>query len=107
MWSWSNPAATISPRPSRSSSSTIGCSSSISAGGDDIPRKRGLGILRSDLLVINKTDLAPFVGANVDLMVEEANEVRRGRPVMLTNCKTGEGVEAVVDRLVEDVIFAA
>ena len=77
------------------------------AGGDDIPRKRGLGILRSDLLVINKTDLAPFVGANVDLMVEEANEVRRGRPVMLTNCKTGEGVEAVVDRLVEDVIFAA
>jgi urease accessory protein len=77
------------------------------AGGDDIPRKRGLGILRSDLLVINKTDLAPFVGANVDQMVEEANEVRRGRPVMLTNCKTGEGVEAVVDRLVEDVIFAA
>ena len=77
------------------------------AGGDDIPRKRGLGILRSDLLVINKIDLAPFVGANVDLMVEEANEVRRGRPVMLTNCKTGEGVEAVVDRLVEDVIFAA
>ena len=40
-------------------------------------------------------------------MVQEANEVRRGRPVMLTNCETGEGVEAVVDRLVEDVIFAA
>ena len=77
------------------------------AGGDDIPRKRGLGILRSDLLVINKTDLAPFVGANIESMVQEANEVRRGRPVMLTNCKTGEGVEAVVDRLVEDVIFAA
>jgi len=76
------------------------------AGGDDIPRKRGLGILRSDLLVINKTDLAPFVGVSIDLMVEEANKVRRGRPVMLTNCKTGEGVEAVVDRLVEDVIFA-
>jgi urease accessory protein len=77
------------------------------AGGDDIPRKRGLGILRSDLLVINKTDLAPFVGANIESMVQEANEVRRGRPVMLTNCKTGEGVAAVVDRLVEDVIFAA
>jgi len=76
------------------------------AAGDDIPRKRGLGITRSDLLVINKTDLAPFVGADVDLMVREANEVRRGRPVMLTNCKTGDGVEAIVDRLVDDVIFA-
>jgi len=76
------------------------------AAGDDIPRKRGLGITRSDLLVINKTDLAPFVGADVDLMVREANEARRGRPVMLTNCKTGDGVEAIVDRLVDDVIFA-
>ena len=76
------------------------------AGGDDIPRKRGLGIVKSDLLVINKTDLAPFVGANIALMIEEADAVRRGRPVMLTNCKTGEGVEAVVDRLVNDVIFA-
>jgi urease accessory protein len=77
------------------------------AGGDDIPRKRGLGIVKSDLLVINKTDLAPFVGADLDLMVKEANAVRRGRPVMLTNCKAGEGIEAVVDRLMEDVIFAA
>jgi urease accessory protein len=77
------------------------------AGGDDIPRKRGLGILKSDLLVINKTDLAPFVGVDLNLMVKEANEVRRGRPVMLTNCKSGEGIEAVVDRLLEDVIFAA
>lgn len=76
------------------------------AGGDDIPRKRGLGIVKSDLLVINKTDLAPFVGADIDLMLEEADTVRRGRPVMLTNCKTGEGVEAIVDRLVNDVIFA-
>jgi urease accessory protein len=76
------------------------------AGGDDIPRKRGLGIVKSDLLVINKTDLAPFVGANIELMIREADAVRRGRPVMLTNCKTGEGVEAVVDRLVNDVIFA-
>jgi len=76
------------------------------AAGDDIPRKRGLGITRSDLLVINKTDLTPLVGADVDLMVREANEVRRGRPVMLTNCKTGDGVEAIVDRLVDDVIFA-
>jgi urease accessory protein len=77
------------------------------AGGDDIPRKRGLGILRSDLLVINKTDLAPLVGANLDLMVSEANEVRKGRPVLLTNCKSGEGIACVVDRLIEEVIFAA
>jgi urease accessory protein len=75
------------------------------AGGDDIPRKRGLGILRSDLLVINKTDLAPYVGVDVDRMVREANEVRAGRPVMLTNCRGGEGIEAIVDRLVDDVIF--
>ncbi len=77
------------------------------AGGDDIPRKRGLGIVKSDLLVINKTDLAPFVGANIELMIAEADTVRQGRPVMLTNCKTGEGIEAVVDRLVKDVIFAS
>ena len=48
---------------------------------------------------MSKTDLAPFVGSNLELMIEEADQVRRGRPVMLTNCKTGEGVEAVVDRL--------
>jgi urease accessory protein len=77
------------------------------AAGDDIPRKRGLGITRSDLLVINKTDLAPLVGANVDLMLKDANEVRRGRPVLLSNCKTGDGIEAIVDRLVDDVIFAS
>jgi len=77
------------------------------AGGDDIPRKRGLGILKSDLLVINKTDLAPFVGVDLDRMVKEANDVRRGHPVLLTNCKTGAGIEAVVDRLMEDVLFAA
>lgn len=75
------------------------------AGGDDIPRKRGLGIVRSDLLVINKTDLASYVGVNLDLMVREANDVRGGRPVMLTNCRTGDGVEAVVDRLMSDVVF--
>jgi urease accessory protein len=77
------------------------------AGGDDIPRKRGLGILRSDLLVINKTDLAPLVGADLALMAKEANDVRKGRPVTLTNCKTGEGVGSVVDRLIQEVIFAA
>ena len=76
------------------------------SGGDDIPRKRGPGIVRADILVINKTDLAPYVGADIGLMVREADSVRGGRPVMLTNCKTGEGIEALVDRLARDVLFS-
>jgi len=74
--------------------------------GDDIPRKKGPGIVRSDILVINKTDLAPYVGADIGLMVTEADRVRGGRPVMLTNCKTGEGIEELVDQLAHDVLFA-
>jgi len=74
--------------------------------GDDIPRKKGPGIVRSDILVINKTDLAPYVGADIGLMVMEADRVRGGRPVLLTNCKTGEGIEALVDQLAHDVLFA-
>ena len=75
------------------------------AGGDDIPRKRGPGVVRADLLVINKTDLAPYVGCDLGRMVAEAAEVRGDKPVLLTNCATGEGVEAVVDRLAHDVLF--
>jgi urease accessory protein len=75
--------------------------------GDDIPRKRGPGIVRSDILVINKIDLAPYVGADLQLMVREAENVRGGRPVMLTNCKTGFGIEMLADRLAHDVLFAA
>ena len=75
------------------------------AGGDDIPRKRGLGVMQCDLLVINKTDLAPYVGVNLERMVREANEVRGGRPVLLTNCAKGEGVDAVVDAIANQVLF--
>lgn len=75
------------------------------SGGDDIPRKKGPGIVRSDILVINKTDLAPYVGADLDLMVKEARIVRNGRPVMLTNCKTGAGIEQLVDQFAHDVLF--
>lgn len=60
-------------------------------GGDDIPRKRGPGVIRCDLLVINKTDPAPHVGVDLDLMVEQALEVRANRPVLLTDCRKGEG----------------
>jgi len=74
-------------------------------GGDDIPRKRGPGVIRSDLLVINKTDIAPYVGADLVRMQREACEVRDGRPVLLTDCRRGEGVEAVVDLLERDVLF--
>ena len=75
------------------------------ADGDDIPRKRGPGVVRADLLVINKTDLAPLVGADLGRMRQEALEVRGGKPVLMTNCATGEGLDAVVERLSHDVLF--
>jgi len=75
------------------------------AGGDDIPRKRGLGVLSCDLLVINKVDLAPYVNVDLQRMVREALQVRQGRPVLLTNCATGEGVDAVVEALARAVLF--
>ena len=77
------------------------------AGGDDIPRKRGLGVLSCDLLVINKIDLAPYVRVDLQRMIREANDVRGGRPVLLTNCATGEGVDAVVEHLAREVLFDA
>jgi urease accessory protein len=67
------------------------------AGGEKIPRKGGPGITRSDLLIINKTDLAPHVGANLDIMASDARRQRGSRPFVFTNLRTGEGVEAVVD----------
>jgi urease accessory protein len=75
------------------------------AGGDDIPRKRGLGVLQCDALVINKTDLAPHVRVDLPRMVREAREVRNSRPVLLTNCATGEGVDAVVEQIAREVLF--
>jgi urease accessory protein len=75
------------------------------AGGDDIPRKRGPGVLRCDLLVVNKVDLAPYVRVDLPLMLKEANEVRGGRPVIATNVWSGEGIEAVMDVLEREVLF--
>jgi urease accessory protein len=75
------------------------------AGGDDIPRKRGPGVLLCDLLIINKTDLAPYVRVDLDRMVGEAKQARGGKPILLTNCSSGEGVDAVVDQLARDVLF--
>jgi urease accessory protein len=70
------------------------------AGGDKIPRKRGPGLIRSDLLVINKVDLAPYVGASLEVMARDSEIQREGRPFLFTNCRTGEGVDAVLERIV-------
>ena len=71
------------------------------AQGEKIPRKGGPGITRSDLLIINKTDLAPHVGADLDVMAQDARAQRGTRPVAFTNLKTGEGIEAVI-RFIEE-----
>ena len=66
------------------------------AGGEKIPRKGGPGVTRSDLLVINKIDLAPYVGASLDVMARDAALMRKSRPFVMANMKSGEGVEAVI-----------
>ncbi|MEY2336564.1 urease accessory protein UreG [Acidithiobacillus ferrianus] len=75
------------------------------AGGDDIPRKRGLGVMQCDLLVINKTDLAPYVGVDLARMEQEARQVRNGRAMLMTNCATGNGVDQIVDLIAREVLF--
>ena len=75
------------------------------AGGDDIPRKRGPGVVNADLLVINKVDLAPYVRVDLERMHREAEDVRGGKPVLLTNCATGDGLDALVERLRHDVLL--
>jgi urease accessory protein len=67
------------------------------AGGEKIPRKGGPGITRSDLLIINKTDLAPYVGANLDVMAHDAKKMRGERPFVFTNLRSGDGVEKVIE----------
>jgi urease accessory protein len=76
------------------------------AGGDDIPRKRGPGVMRCDLLIVNKVDLAPHVGVDLDAMLNEARVVRGGRPVAVTNARAGEGIAAVADAIGRAVLFA-
>ena len=66
------------------------------AAGEKIPRKGGPGITRSDLLIINKTDLAPMVGADLGVMDRDAAKMRGGRPYVFTNLKTGKGLDTVV-----------
>lgn len=71
------------------------------AAGDKIPRKGGPGITRSDLLVINKIDLAPHVGASLEVMERDALKMRGERPFVFTNLKTQQGLEDVISFVVE------
>lgn len=77
------------------------------SGGGDIPRKKGPGVVRADLLIVNKSDLAPHVGVDLPAMRREAEAVRAGRPVLVTNCRSGEGLDSVVTRLAHDVLMEA
>lgn len=74
------------------------------AGGGDIPRKRGPGVLQCDLLVVNKVDLAAHVGVDLDLMLAEARAVRGGRPLVATACRAGLNIEAVADAICQAVL---
>ncbi|MFN8469539.1 MAG: urease accessory protein UreG [Caldilineaceae bacterium] len=75
------------------------------AAGDKIPRKNGPGISQSDILVINKTDLAPYVGASLEVMDNDSRMMRSGKPYLFTNCKTGEGIPELVRLIRENVLF--
>jgi urease accessory protein len=76
------------------------------AEGDKIPRKGGPGIVRSDLLVINKIDLAPYVGADLGVMERDAKRMRGERPFVFTNLREGDGADAIVSWIRRDLLFA-
>ena len=75
------------------------------SGGDKIPRKGGPGVTRSDLLVINKIDLATLVGASLDVMARDSRRMRGDRPFVFTNLKTGEGLGAIVAWIQHELLF--
>ena len=75
------------------------------SGGDKIPRKGGPGVTRSDLLVINKIDLAPHVGASLEVMARDSRLGRGDRPFVFTNMKTGQGLDEVVAWIERELLF--
>lgn len=75
------------------------------AGGEKYPRKDGLGIIQSDFLVINKKDLAPYVGADLAVMARDARAIRKGKPFIFTNCKTGEGLEQLEGLIMKNALL--
>jgi len=74
------------------------------AAGDDIPRKKGLGMLQADLLVVNKIDLAPLVGADLDLMRRDVTVARPAKPTVFTDLRSGAGLDEAFDRIVRDAL---
>jgi urease accessory protein len=77
------------------------------AAGDKIPRKGGPGITKSDLLIINKTDLAPYVGASLDVMEQDARRMRGDKPFVFTNLKNGDGLSGVIEFIVRQGMLTA
>lgn len=75
------------------------------AGGDKVPRKGGPGVTRSDLLIINKIDLAPLVGADLGVMARDAATLRGDKPIVFTDLRRGDGVDSVIDWIRRDVLF--
>ncbi|UHQ98459.1 urease accessory protein UreG (plasmid) [Natrinema zhouii] len=75
------------------------------AEGEDIPRKRGPGVTQADLLVVNKIDLAPHVDADLAVIEDDTNEVRGDDPFVFTNCKDGEGIDAILEHVEREVLF--
>jgi urease accessory protein len=91
-----NLAATFSPELSDLTLYVIDVSA-----GDKIPRKGGPGITRSDLLVINKIDLAPYVGASLEVMERDARKMRGDKPFVFSNLKSGQGLETIIDFIIK------
>lgn len=77
------------------------------AAGDKIPRKGGPGIIKSDLLIINKIDLAPYVGASLEVMERDARKMRGERPFVFTNLKTGHGLDTVIEFVMREGLLKA
>jgi urease accessory protein len=74
--------------------------------GDDIPRKNGPGFVQCDLAVVNKIDIAPYVGADLGLMRSQSTQYRKGKPVVYTNCKTLEGLDEIVAFIQQKLLFS-
>lgn len=75
------------------------------AAGDKIPRKNGAGVCQSDILVINKEDLAPYVGASLDIMDRDSKLMRDDKPFIFTNCKTGKGIKELIKLIMDMALF--
>jgi urease accessory protein len=92
-----NLAATFSPELSDLTLYMIDVSA-----GEEIPRKGGPGITKSDLLIINKIDLAPFVGADLDVMNRDARDMRAGKPYIFSNLKLGKGISEISEFIIQE-----